>query len=33
MDIEKKNIFIAFVLTIGKTIHNKDIPRRSPVPV
>lgn len=32
-DAEKKNIFIAFVLTIGKTIRNKDIPRRSPVPV
>lgn len=32
-DAEKKNSFIAFVLTIGKTIRNKDIPRCSPVPV
>lgn len=32
-DAEKKNIFTTFVLTISKTIRNKDIPVREPVPL
>lgn len=32
-DAEKKNIFTTFVLTTSKTIRNKDIPNREPVPL
>ena len=32
-DAEKKNIFVTFVLKTSKTIRNKDIPNREPVPL